>query len=575
MAIGLHSGRPMLDVWSRAPRAIRRVAFFCGSLCVLLPALAGAQTTTVTAVWDPSPPSEQVSTYEVCIGTASRSCNVKTATVSAAQTSYVFAPPPGQMVYVSVRAVNSKGPGNYSAEQTFSIPSISALTNKSTLLNSLISPINFAVSDPDGSPLTFTHTGLPLGVTMNPNTGQITGTPTNAGTYSVTIFVNDGLTTVSRSFVWTVTAGVTTDRTPPTLTITSHTSGLVVTSASQTIRGTATDSGRGGSGITTVRVNGQAATGGAASGNNTANWSRTITLNSGSNTVSVEAVDSAGNVQMQQITLQLATSGSSGTTTGGGGSASSGGSTSGGGSTTGGGTAGGGTSTSSGPLMITALTSNLTSPQAEGTSITFTVAARGGRAPYQFKWLVFDGSSWTVVRNWSSAATHTWRPTNRGTYQVAVWARDSTTTADVNNVKASLPFRVNKSTVSSSSTTTTTAPPPVSAPSSPVSSPTPTSGPLMAVSLTSNLAAPQAPGTSITFTAVAAGGTGPYQFKWLIFDGTRWTVARDWSSLSSYTWRPTSPGGNRIAFWVRDSTTTADVSTVNTSIPYRIKKPGS
>jgi hypothetical protein len=26
---------------------------------------------------------------------------------------------------------------------------------------------------------------------------------------------------------------------------------------------------------------------------------------------------------------------------------------------------------------------------------------------------------------------------------------------------------------------------------------------------------------------------------------------------------------------VRDSTTTADVSTVNTSIPYRIKKPGS
>jgi hypothetical protein len=26
---------------------------------------------------------------------------------------------------------------------------------------------------------------------------------------------------------------------------------------------------------------------------------------------------------------------------------------------------------------------------------------------------------------------------------------------------------------------------------------------------------------------------------------------------------------------VRDSSTTADVSTVNTSIPYRIKKPGS
>src|ERR1700741_4505065 len=102
MAIGLHRGRPMLDVWSRAPRAHRRVAFFCGSLCVLLPALAGAQTTTVTALWDPSPPSEHVSSYEVCIGTTSRSCNVKTANVNASQSSYVFSPPPGQMVYVSV-----------------------------------------------------------------------------------------------------------------------------------------------------------------------------------------------------------------------------------------------------------------------------------------------------------------------------------------------------------------------------------------------------------------------------------------------------------------------------------------
>ena len=50
---------------------------------------------------------------------------------------------------------------------------------------------------------------------MNSNTGQITGTPTSAGTYNVTIFVSDGLTTVSRSFVWTVTSGTTLDRIAP------------------------------------------------------------------------------------------------------------------------------------------------------------------------------------------------------------------------------------------------------------------------------------------------------------------------------------------------------------------------
>ena len=80
---------------------------------------------------------------------------------------------------------------------------------------------------------------------MNSNTGRITGTPTTAGTYNVTIFVSDGLKTVSRSFVWTVTSGATADRTTPALTITSHASGSVVTTARQTISGTATDSGTG------------------------------------------------------------------------------------------------------------------------------------------------------------------------------------------------------------------------------------------------------------------------------------------------------------------------------------------
>ena len=201
--------------------------------------------TGVTAIWDPSPHSHQVSHYEVCIGTSSLSCNIHRAMVNASQTSYAFAPPAGELVYVAVRASNHRGRGSYSTEQKFSIPSFTAPTNRSTAANAAITPINLNVSDPDGSPLTFTHTGLPFGVTMNWSTGRITGTPITAGTYNVTIFVSDGLKTVSRSFVWSVTSGATADRTPPALTITSHASGLVVTTARQTIRGTATDSGSG------------------------------------------------------------------------------------------------------------------------------------------------------------------------------------------------------------------------------------------------------------------------------------------------------------------------------------------
>ena len=443
----------MLDVWSLVTaRLARRVAFFAGSLFVLLPALASGQSTGVTATWDASPHSDQVSDYEVCIGTSSLSCNIHRVMVN--QTSYAFAPPAGELVYVAVRASNHRGRGAYSTERKFSIPSFTVPTNHSTVVKAAITPISLNVSDPDGSPLTFTHTGLPFGVTMNPGTGRITGTPTTAGTYNVTIFVSDGLKTVSRSFVWTVTSGATVDRTTPALTITSHASGLVVTTARQTISGTATDNGKGGSGISAVRVNGQPAVGGNASASNTANWSKKITLSPGSNTITVDTVDGAGNIQMQQFTLLLGAGSSNNT------------SSSGSGGSSGGGTTSGGTSTSSGPLTIMPLTSSLASPQSAGTSVTFIAGATGGRGPYQFKWLVLKDTTWTVVSNWSSSNTYTWRPTSAGGHRVGVWARDATTTADVGNVNTSVPFRVREA----------SAPPSVTPPSAPVSSPTPTSG---------------------------------------------------------------------------------------------------
>ena len=58
-----------------------------------------------------------------------------------------------------------------------------------------------------------------------------------------------------------------------------------------------------------------------------------------------------------------------------------------------------------GPLTIMPLTSSLASPQSAGTPITFIAGATGGRGPYQFKWLVLKGTTWTVVSNWSSSNT--------------------------------------------------------------------------------------------------------------------------------------------------------------------------
>jgi hypothetical protein len=242
---------------------------------LLLPIVAHAQSLTVA--WDPNPSSDQVTGYEVCIGTASLSCNVSRATVAATESAYTFTPTGGVLYFVAVRAHSAAGAGAYSQEVTVSAPSLSQPANPTSIVGQAISPLSLSASDPDGDTLQFSHTGLPFGLTLNATTGIITGTPTNAGTFNVTVLVADDLVTASRSFVWTVSGG-SSDTTQPTVNITSHTSGQSVTTSSITLVGTATDSGTGNSGITGVTVNGAAATGGTASSTGTANWSRTVAL---------------------------------------------------------------------------------------------------------------------------------------------------------------------------------------------------------------------------------------------------------------------------------------------------------
>ncbi|MEM7128963.1 MAG: putative Ig domain-containing protein [Chloroflexota bacterium] len=69
--------------------------------------------------------------------------------------------------------------------------------------------LSITATDPDSDPLTFSATGLPAGLNMDTNTGLISGIANPAGTFNVTISVNDGNGgTDSANFVWTI-SGVT------------------------------------------------------------------------------------------------------------------------------------------------------------------------------------------------------------------------------------------------------------------------------------------------------------------------------------------------------------------------------
>jgi hypothetical protein len=83
--------------------------------------------------------------------------------------------------------------------------------------------------------------------------------------------------------------------------------------------------------------------------------------------------------------------------------------------------------------------------------------------------------------------------------------------------------------------------------------------PLTVTGLTSNKMSPQPAGTSILFTAIASGGTSPYQFKWWIENGGTSTIGQQWSTSSTFTWTPTTPGASyAIRVWARNSGSTAD-----------------
>src|SRR4029077_5721711 len=85
-------------------------------------------------------------------------------------------------------------------------PVLTAPANQTSTANSTVS-LQLSASDPDGDALTYSATGLPPALTVNPSTGLISGTlsSTSAGTYNVTATAADASLASSKTFTWTVT----------------------------------------------------------------------------------------------------------------------------------------------------------------------------------------------------------------------------------------------------------------------------------------------------------------------------------------------------------------------------------
>jgi len=293
-------------------RTLRTVEVCLVVVGLTLALASSASAGSLTLGWNAN--TTLVAGYKIHIGTTSGSYS-QHVDVGLATTYTYGSATAGQRYCFAVSAYNSssvEGPmsnevcGFSNAPPTLQNPgSRTSTLGQSTTLQLL-------GSDPEGQPLTYSVTGLPTGLSLGASTGFISGTPTTAGTYSVTARDSDGvLLSAPQAFTWTVGTAPVGDTTPPTVTITGPTSAstFTTTSSSMSLSGTAADN----VGVTQVTwVNDRGGNGVAAG---TTNWSvASIPLVTGTNTITVQARDAAGNLANDVLTVTRTTTPTADTT---------------------------------------------------------------------------------------------------------------------------------------------------------------------------------------------------------------------------------------------------------------------
>ncbi|MGJ8725586.1 MAG: carbohydrate-binding protein [Roseibacillus sp.] len=86
-------------------------------------------------------------------------------------------------------------------------PTLTNPGNRNSATESTVS-LQLSANDPNRNPLTYSASNLPTGLSINSNTGRISGTTASVGgVFNVTVSVSDSWSTVSRTFTWTIEGG--------------------------------------------------------------------------------------------------------------------------------------------------------------------------------------------------------------------------------------------------------------------------------------------------------------------------------------------------------------------------------
>jgi hypothetical protein len=284
-------------------RTLRSKCALLATVCLLvLGAASHAAADTITVEWDPS---SSLVGYRVHVGASSGSYSQHFDVGSGTLFAFTTATP-GQRYCFAVSAyllsTRLEGPNsNEICGFSNASPTLVNPGNRSSVRGTAVT-LQLQGSDPDQQPLTYSATGLPAGLSVQASTGFISGTPTTAASYSVTVRATDNVLTASQSFTWTITAPTGGDTTRPTVAISTPTNGSTTSSAIN-FGGSAADN----VGVTQVTWSNDRGGGGTATG--TTSWSAAnIALATGANVITITARDGAGNTGTAAMTVTRSTS---------------------------------------------------------------------------------------------------------------------------------------------------------------------------------------------------------------------------------------------------------------------------
>ncbi len=175
------------------------------------------------------------------------------------------------------------------------------------------------------------------------------------------------------------------------------------------------------------------------------------------------------------------------------------------------------------------------------TPVEWVASGTGGMARLQYRYWLFDGTSWKILRDYSTDPRALWTPPVEatGTYVVQVWARRTGSEASyeafaVSEIEVQEPLALTALT------------------------PTP---------------APAFYDQAYAWKASAAGGKGPLQFQFVMEDSTGSRVVQDFSECDVYHWLPRVPGLGAHTLYIYAKNALTGEAQGSISVPVNVSYP--